>query len=61
MWSPALEAVHGTGHYHRFDGSFETPNMYKGKPSPSIDAAWDDITYATGLSPMLALYSCPLC
>ncbi|KAL9115741.1 MAG: hypothetical protein Q9227_000109 [Pyrenula ochraceoflavens] len=48
MWSPALEAVRGTGHYHRFDGSFEAPNMYKGKPSPSIDAAWDDITYANG-------------
>ncbi|KAL9108367.1 MAG: hypothetical protein Q9227_006827 [Pyrenula ochraceoflavens] len=48
MWSPALKAVRGTGHYHRFDGSFETPNTYKGTPSSSIDAAWDNITYATG-------------
>ena len=48
MWSPALEAVRGTGYTQRFDGSFATPNAFKGPPSPSIDAAWDNVTYADG-------------
>ena len=49
MWSPALEAVRGTGHTQRFDGSFSTPNAFKGPPSPDIDGAWDSITYANGM------------
>ena len=49
MYSPALEAVHNTGHIQRFDGSFATPNAFKGTPSPDIDAAWADITYENGL------------
>jgi len=48
MWSPALEAVKNTGHYQRFDGSFSTPNDFKGPPSPSIDEHWDSITYGDG-------------
>lgn len=48
MYSPALEAVRNTGHYHRFDGSFATPNAFKGMPSPEIDGAWADITYENG-------------
>ncbi|KAI2882010.1 hypothetical protein CBS11852_9738 [Aspergillus niger] len=46
--SPALEAVKNTGHIEKFDGSFAKPNAFKGPPSPAIDAAWDDITYASG-------------
>ena len=49
MYSPALEAVQNTGYYQRFDGSFETPNAFKGRPSPSIDEHWDSITYADGM------------
>ncbi|KAL9038195.1 MAG: hypothetical protein Q9180_003279 [Flavoplaca navasiana] len=48
MYSPALEAVRGTGHFHRFDGSFATPNAFKGTPNSNIDAAWADITYENG-------------
>ncbi|MCJ1360131.1 MAG: hypothetical protein MMC33_010134 [Icmadophila ericetorum] len=48
MYSPALEAVRNTGHIHRFDGSFATPNKFKGTPSPKIDAAWANITYKDG-------------
>ncbi|KAL9633145.1 MAG: hypothetical protein Q9204_003516 [Flavoplaca sp. TL-2023a] len=48
MYSPALEAVRGTGHFHRFDGSFATPNTFKGTPNSDIDAAWADITYENG-------------
>jgi hypothetical protein len=48
-WSPALEAVKGTEYKQRFDGSFATPNAFKGPPSPEIDAAWDNITYAKGM------------
>ncbi|KAL8852519.1 MAG: hypothetical protein Q9221_002643 [Calogaya cf. arnoldii] len=48
MYSPALDAVRGTGHFQRFDGSFATPNAYKGTPSPNIDAAWANITYENG-------------
>jgi len=48
MYSPALEAVKSTGYYRRFDGSFATPNAFKGTPSPSIDEHWDSITYASG-------------
>lgn len=48
--SPALEAVKNTGHIEKFDGSFAKPNAFKGPPSPAIDAAWDDITYASGKS-----------
>ncbi|GFN17143.1 oxidase ustYa family protein [Aspergillus tubingensis] len=46
--SPALEALENTGHIEKFDGSFAKPNAFKGPPSPAIDAAWDDITYASG-------------
>ena len=49
MYSPALEAVRNTGHIHRFDGSFATPNKFKGTPSPKIDAAWANITYKDGI------------
>ena len=48
MWSPALDAVTDTGHMQRFDGSFATPNSFKGSPAPSIDEAWDNITFASG-------------
>lgn len=50
QWSPALEAVKDSGHKQRFDGSFATPNAFKGSPSPLIDESWDNITYATGKS-----------
>jgi len=49
MYSPALEAVQNTGHYQRFDGSFETPNMYKGTPTSTIDDSWASITYKNGV------------
>ena len=48
MYSPALEAVRDTGYTQRFDGSFPTPNEFKGTPSPDIDAAWATITYENG-------------
>ena len=48
QWSPVLEAVENTGHFHRFDGSFATPNAYKGTPKPSIDKAWDRVLMADG-------------
>ena len=48
MWSPALDSVKGTGHMHRFDGSFSTPNAFKGTPKPSIDEHWDYVTSANG-------------
>jgi hypothetical protein len=49
MYSPALEGVINTGFYQRFDGSFATPNEFKGPPSPSIDGHWRNITYANGM------------
>ena len=49
MYSPALEAVRDTGYTQRFDGSFATPNEFKGTPSPDIDTAWAAITYENGL------------
>lgn len=49
MYSPALEAVKGTGHFQRFDGSFATPNAFKGTPDPNIDAAWANVTYEDGI------------
>ena len=49
MYSPALEAVRDTGHFQRFDGSFATPNAFKGTPNPDIDAAWANITYENGI------------
>jgi hypothetical protein len=48
MWSPVLDAVKDTGHLHRFDGSFATPNAYKGTPNPQIDKAWDRVLMAEG-------------
>ena len=53
QWSPVLEAVKNTGFTTRFDGSFATPNAFKGAPSPATDEAWNNITYAGGknLSP----------
>lgn len=51
MYSPALEAVRNTGHNQRFDGSFATPNRFKGTPNPNIDAAWANITYRNGMLP----------
>ena len=48
QWSPVLEAVKDTGHLHRFDGSFATPNEYKGTPNPLIDGAWDRVLMANG-------------
>ena len=48
MYSPALEAVRNTGHFQRFDGSFATPNVFKGTPNPAIDEAWAGITYKDG-------------
>jgi hypothetical protein len=48
MWSPVLDAVRNTGHFHRFDGSFATPNAYKGSPSLQIDKAWDRVLMAEG-------------
>ena len=50
QWSPVLEAVQDSGHFHRFDGSFMTPNAYKGTPSPLIDAEWDRALMANGKS-----------
>ena len=48
MYSPALKAVQNTGYYQRFDGSFATPNIFKGTPNADLDAAWADITYENG-------------
>lgn len=48
MYSPALEAIQGTGHFQRFDGSFATPNTFKGTPSSELDDAWANITYEKG-------------
>ncbi|KAI1192459.1 hypothetical protein F5X97DRAFT_329620 [Nemania serpens] len=48
MYSPALESIKNTGHYQRFDGSFSTPNAFKGTPNPSIDKHWDSVVYQDG-------------
>lgn len=48
MYSPALEALEGTNHLQRFDGSFAKGNAFKGTPNPDIDAAWESITYQNG-------------
>jgi hypothetical protein len=48
MYSPALEALEGTNHLQRFDGSFARGNVFKGTPNPDIDAAWEGITYQNG-------------
>ncbi|XXG93753.1 hypothetical protein Hte_000002 [Hypoxylon texense] len=55
MYSPALESIKNTGHYHRFDGSFMTPNAFKGTPNPSIDEHWDSITYADAAGGVISI------
>ncbi|KAG2038079.1 hypothetical protein BDR03DRAFT_1091496 [Suillus americanus] len=43
LYSPANEAVEYVG-IIRFNGTLGTPSIYRGPPSPEINAAWDRIS-----------------
>lgn len=43
IFSPANEAVESIG-IIKFNGSFGDTSVYRGSPSPELDAAWDKIT-----------------
>ncbi|KAG2068292.1 hypothetical protein BDR04DRAFT_1158121 [Suillus decipiens] len=43
LFSPANEAVESIG-IIQFNGSFDATSIYRGSPSPEIDAAWDKIS-----------------
>ncbi|KAG2143189.1 hypothetical protein BD769DRAFT_1772242 [Suillus cothurnatus] len=43
LYSPANEAVESIG-IIRFNGTLGTPSIYRGPPSPEINAAWDRIS-----------------
>ncbi|KAG2038070.1 hypothetical protein BDR03DRAFT_955681 [Suillus americanus] len=43
LFSPANEAVESIG-IVKFNGSFGATSIYRGKPSPELDAAWDRIS-----------------
>lgn len=48
-WSPALSIFTDNDFSaQRFQDALRTPNKYRGSPSPDIDDAWDEITYAKG-------------
>ena len=38
-------------HWHRFEGSFNVSNVFKGAPRPELDAAWDRFTNGSTFSP----------
>jgi hypothetical protein len=42
LYSPANEAIESIG-LIRFNGSLDAPSIYRGSPSPELDAVWDDI------------------
>lgn len=42
LYSPANEAIESIG-IIRFNGTLGTPSIYRGRPSPEINAAWDRI------------------
>ncbi|KAG1787783.1 uncharacterized protein HD556DRAFT_940453 [Suillus plorans] len=44
LYSPANEAIESIG-IVRFNGTLGTPSIYRGSPSPEIDAAWDRISF----------------
>ncbi|KAL9046167.1 MAG: hypothetical protein Q9214_000929, partial [Letrouitia sp. 1 TL-2023] len=44
FYSPALEAVGDWTDIHRLNGSFRFPSVWRGEPSPEVDAAWSRIT-----------------
>ncbi|KAG2346600.1 hypothetical protein BDR05DRAFT_997555 [Suillus weaverae] len=44
LYSPANEAIESIG-IVRFNGTLGTPSIYRGSPSPEIDAVWDRISY----------------
>ncbi|KFZ02434.1 hypothetical protein V500_00208 [Pseudogymnoascus sp. VKM F-4518 (FW-2643)] len=44
IWSPALGIVNEEYNLLRYSGTFKNGSPYKGPPSPSVDAAWDNIT-----------------
>lgn len=43
VFSPANEAIESIG-IVKFNGSFEDTSIYRGSPSPELDAAWDGIS-----------------
>ncbi|KAG1730986.1 uncharacterized protein EDB91DRAFT_1349505 [Suillus paluster] len=43
VYSPANEAIESIG-IIRFNGSLDAPSIYRGSPSPEIDAAWDRVS-----------------
>ncbi|KAG2349828.1 hypothetical protein BDR05DRAFT_994816 [Suillus weaverae] len=43
LYSPANEAIESKG-IVRFNGSWDRPSVYRGSPSPDLDAAWDRVT-----------------
>ncbi|KAG2032724.1 hypothetical protein BDR03DRAFT_969352 [Suillus americanus] len=43
LYSPANEAVESIG-IIRLNGTLDAPSVYRGSPSPEIDAAWDRIS-----------------
>ncbi|KAG1852834.1 hypothetical protein DFJ58DRAFT_745990 [Suillus subalutaceus] len=44
LFSPANEAVESIG-IVKFNGSFGATSIYRGSPSPELDAAWDSISF----------------
>lgn len=46
LYSPANVAIEPV--IVRFNGTLDYPSIYRGPPSPEIDAAWDKISHNTG-------------
>ncbi|KAG1883787.1 hypothetical protein F4604DRAFT_1920293 [Suillus subluteus] len=44
LFSPANEAVESIG-IVKFNGSFGATSIYRGSPSPELDAAWDSVSF----------------
>ncbi|KAG2038067.1 hypothetical protein BDR03DRAFT_326585 [Suillus americanus] len=44
LFSPVNEAVESIG-IVKFNGSFGATSIYRGSPSPELDAAWDEISF----------------
>ncbi|KAH7919152.1 hypothetical protein BV22DRAFT_1041177 [Leucogyrophana mollusca] len=44
LYSPANEAIESIG-IIRFNGSLGAPSIYRGSPSPEVDAAWERVSH----------------
>jgi hypothetical protein len=47
LYSPANEAIESKG-IVRFNGSWDRPSVYRGSPSPGVEAAWNELTKDDG-------------